>query len=332
MKKIIACHVMLAATGLATAQEPCANPAPGHEVGCCEVRLPTTPAPPVRGECSDQDVIDVLWVYTPAALAYMGSAEEVLLQCQIAVDDANTTFANTLLPSSVRIVGLHATDYEEFGGDYLGHIQNPSDGYMDEVHPIRDAKAADIVALITVEGSCGLAWVAPNNPAYGFQECSAGCLVEEWAHPFRHELGHNLGSQHYTTDTYGYFTWSSGHRLTPEGGTEIGTAMGGNNIPHYSNPNVYYGGVPTGHPIGPDEEADNYSAFLVTVPMVADFRCSENACRADTDYDGNVNIDDLLVVISSWGPCAGCASDVELDGTVGVGDLLLVLSGWGECP
>jgi len=334
VKKITACHVLLLACAIASAEQPCEVPASGHVHGdgCCEVRLPSSPAPPVRGECSDQDIIDVLWVYTPAALAYMGSVEEVLLQCQIAVDDANATFANTLLPSSVRIVGLHGTDYEEFGGDYLGHIQHPHDGYMDEVHPIRDAKGADIVALITVEGYCGIAWVAPNSPAYGFQGCSAGCLVMEWAHPFRHELGHNLGSQHYTTDTYGYFTWSSGHRLTPEGGSEIGTSMGGNDIPHFSNPNVYYGGVPTGHPIGPDEEADNYSAFLVTVPMVADFRCSENACRADTDYDGNVNVDDLLAVISSWGPCAGCPADVELDGVVGIEDLLLVLSGWGDCP
>jgi len=291
---------------------------------------------PDRGLCPDEGVIDVLWVYTPAALEYIGSAEEVLLQCQIAVQKANDAFRNSSIPSMtdsyrVRIVGLHATDYVEFGGDYLGHITTPGDGYMDEVHAIRDARAADIVALITVEGYCGLAYVSPNNAAYGFQECSAGCLVAEWAHPFRHELGHNLGSQHFVTDTYGYFSWSSGHRLMPPGGSEIGTSMGGNDIPHFSNPNVYYDGVPTGVAIGPDEEADNYSAFLVTVPMVADFRCSTDACSSDVNNDGAVNVDDLLGVISQWGPCLPCDGDVVFDGQVGVSDLLAVLEDWGGC-
>ncbi|MCH2132272.1 MAG: M12 family metallo-peptidase [Phycisphaerales bacterium] len=301
-----------------------------HDDGCCRVLQAPASTWENRGQCPDEQVIDVLWVYTGAALAYMGSAEEMLLQCQIAVEDANETFANTELPFSVRIVGLHETVYDETP-DYLGHIQNPSDGFMDEVHQVRDAKAADIVALVTVEGYCGLAWVAPDNPAYGFQGCSAGCLYETWAHPFRHELGHNLGSQHYTTDTYGYFSWSSGHRLTIYNGTEIGTSMGGNDIPHFSNPNVFYGGAATGEPIGPDEEADNYSAFLVTVPMVADFRCSTEACPADVNYDGVVDTSDILSVLDAWGACAGCPADVVLDGTVGVDDILLVVDQWGSC-
>ena len=362
-----------------------------HDDGCCTVVIPdeqSNSTSRVIG-CEDDAIIDVLWVYTQQALDYIGNEEGVLLQCQIAVDDANETFANTELPFSVRIVGLHYTDYTETA-DYLSHLQNPNDGYMDEVHPLRDAKAADIVVLITETGSCGLAYVSPSNPAYGFQECSAGCLVEDWAHPFRHELGHNLGSQHYTTDTYGYFSWSSGHRLTPDGGEagaccmqggncldnldevqcakfggvfagvgtvcaddpcdpsgafgdecedagqamvgEIGTAMGGNDIPYFSNPNVFYGGVPTGYPIGPDEEADNYSAFMVTVPMVADFRCSESACRADVNVNGTIEVNDLLEVIDAWGPCASCPADVVFDGIVDVSDLLLVVGNWGPCP
>ena len=84
-----------------------------HEDGCCTVLLPDSDEVSIQGSCTDNNVIDVLWVYTPDALAYIGSPEEVLFQCQIAVDDANVTFANTQLPFSVRIVGLHETDYEE---------------------------------------------------------------------------------------------------------------------------------------------------------------------------------------------------------------------------
>ena len=49
----------------------------------------------------------------------------------------------------------------------------------------------------------------------------------------------------------------------------------------------------------------------------------------DANGDGAVNVDDLLVVISSWGACAGCDGDLDGDGQVGVNDLLIVLQYWG---
>ena len=52
---------------------------------------------------------------------------------------------------------------------------------------------------------------------------------------------------------------------------------------------------------------------------------------ADITGDGQVNVDDLLAVINSWGDCPPgiCAADVVDDGTVDVDDLLLVVNGWG---
>ena len=295
-------------------------------VGCtsgdhhqCQVLVPLeeTEHAFTGSDCADRAVIDLLWVYTPAAFERWGSLEVVEARCAEAVADANLTFENTRLPFRVRTVGIHGTDYVEMDG-YLGHVQNPSDGYMDEVHAIRDEVAADIVVLVTVVG-CGLAYVAPSNPDYGFQQCSVNC----WPAAFRHELGHNLGSQHYVTDGYGYYSWSSGHRLVPEGGTEIGTAMGGNNIPHFSNPAVTYGGVPTGVAPGPDEEADNHLAFLATVPMVADFRCSG-------DCNGN-GIDDVSELASGLTPDCDengvpddCQVDYDQDGIIDACDQLPV--------
>jgi hypothetical protein len=65
-------------------------------------------------------------------------------------------------------------------------------------------------------------------------------------------------------------------------------------------------------------------------------------CRADTNSDGRVNVNDLLAVINAWGPCpvAGpCSADVAPgncngigDGVVNVNDLLAVINGWGCCP
>ncbi len=280
--------------------------------------------------CSDTDVIDVLWYYTSAALAVADDDPDQLFDaCEFAVTDANDAFANTGLPFSVRIVGFAATDYDE-SGDQLGLLQGTGDGVMDEVHALRDITAADIVVLVTATGGCGVAYVAPNNAAYGFQKVTAGCLID--LNPFRHELGHNLGSQHFFTDTYGYFSYSSGHRFTPDAGTEIGTAMGGNDIPHFSNPEVLYGGQPTGVAAGPDEEADNFRAFTQTVPLVAAFRCSDDVCPGDVTGDQVVGIADFLALLASWGGCGACPADLDGDGIVGIVDFLALLANWGPCP
>ena len=50
---------------------------------------------------------------------------------------------------------------------------------------------------------------------------------------------------------------------------------------------------------------------------------------ADINGDGTVNVDDLLLVIGSWGPCSKCPADINGDGQVGVDDLLAVISAWG---
>ena len=108
--------------------------------------------------------------------------------------------------------------------------------------------------------------------------------------------------------------------------------MGGNDIPHYSNPDVLYGGQPTGVAIGPDEEADNFTAFTQTVPLVAAFRCSDDICPGDVTGDLVVGIDDFLALLASWGSCGACPADLDGDGIVGILDFLALLANWGPCP
>ncbi|MCP4815079.1 MAG: DUF938 domain-containing protein, partial [Planctomycetaceae bacterium] len=62
------------------------------------------------------------------------------------------------------------------------------------------------------------------------------------------------------------------------------------------------------------------------------------ASKADPcpDLDGNgiVNVNDMLDILSSWGPCPGtgdCPGDLGGNGSVGVEDLLAVIGGWGPC-
>jgi hypothetical protein len=66
-------------------------------------------------------------------------------------------------------------------------------------------------------------------------------------------------------------------------------------------------------------------------------------CPADIDGNSNVNVNDLLSVISTWGQCPGCPpahcpGDIapigppQGDCQIDVNDLLSVITSWGWCP
>lgn len=62
---------------------------------------------------------------------------------------------------------------------------------------------------------------------------------------------------------------------------------------------------------------------------------TEPACPGDLTGSGEVNVDDLLVVLNNWGSCPGgepgCNGDANDDGEVNVDDLLIILNNWGDC-
>jgi len=58
-------------------------------------------------------------------------------------------------------------------------------------------------------------------------------------------------------------------------------------------------------------------------------------CPGNIVPDNEVNIVDLLAVLSTWGECPTeqfCPSDLNDDNAINVDDLLLVLANWGQCP
>jgi probable HAF family extracellular repeat protein len=72
--------------------------------------------------------------------------------------------------------------------------------------------------------------------------------------------------------------------------------------------------------INPQQKTEAWAALLPDEPESA----------YDCTGDGLVNIDDLLMVISAWGPCASrCSADFDDDGAVDIDDLLLVINNWG---
>ncbi|MHC4990739.1 MAG: dockerin type I domain-containing protein [Planctomycetota bacterium] len=56
-------------------------------------------------------------------------------------------------------------------------------------------------------------------------------------------------------------------------------------------------------------------------------------CPADVNLDGRVNVDDLVLVLLSWGaPVGDGATDINQDGMVEMLDVLVVIQDWGDCP
>ena len=57
------------------------------------------------------------------------------------------------------------------------------------------------------------------------------------------------------------------------------------------------------------------------------------SCNADINLDGNVGVDDLLLLLSDLGCQELCVNDIDDDFIVTVTDLLLLLGEFGEyCP
>ena len=71
------------------------------------------------------------------------------------------------------------------------------------------------------------------------------------------------------------------------------------------------------------------SAAIPALPAECDV-----ACLGDADEDRRVTFDDLLAVLSTWGPCSPsdpCPTDFDGNGIVEFLDLLQVLASWDWC-
>ena len=107
------------------------------------------------------------------------------------------------------------TESGNFSTD-LNRLTNSSDGFMDNVHALRNTYGADLVSLI-IEGTslCGLGWLMTTESnsfqALAFSVVARICATGNFS--FGHELGHNMGLQHdrMNTSSDGVFPFSHGY-------------------------------------------------------------------------------------------------------------------------
>lgn len=252
-----------------------------------------TVSPQSSPELDTADFLDVMVVYTPAARTAAGSTTAMNSLIQLAVDETNQSYVNSGINQRLRLVYKQEVSYTESGtmcgtstGD-LERLTGTSDGYMDNVHTVRNTYGADFVTLITeTTNPCGCGWLM-TNASSGFAPNAFNVVARTCAtgyYSFGHELGHNMGARHdwYVDNQTTPYPYSHGYVYRP---ATWRTIMAYNSecqfygvtctrLQYWSNPDVRYNGVPMGVPEGSANPADNRKTLNNTASTTANFRQS----------------------------------------------------------
>ena len=140
--------------------------------------------------------IDLLILWTPAARRLVGGLRRMQTKVDLAVAVANDAYATGGVAQRLRLVGATEIDYEDATLEDISRLPEKADGFLDELHEIRDGYAADLVSLFVRFEVGGIAsLMAELSPAFA---PFAFSMVDVRAADtiLAHELGHNMGLQH----------------------------------------------------------------------------------------------------------------------------------------
>lgn len=237
--------------------------------------------------------VDLLVVTTADSAFYAGGTNLLNQSIQAAVTDTNAGFVASNVDLQIRLVAIEPTDYIETNNTVLDweRLWGTSDGFLNEVHTLRDQHSADLVMLIIGEGDhfCGVAgwWTNGTNllAQGGFSVLTEYCIPTTI---FAHELGHNFGLQHdrFTNNDGGFQPYAHGYVAPSESWYTIMAYPNGCNfncspLNRWSNPSQKINGEPLGVPIGNIDAADNVAAINLTKSDVANFRVAANATSTE---------------------------------------------------
>lgn len=241
--------------------------------------------------CEDGSVIDLMIVYTPAARVAQGGVDGMEALINQRISDMISANEASNVSSTWRLVLAAEVDYTQSDSinTDLTRLQKVDDGFLDEVHAMRDAVDADLVGMLVAEGnqdSCGFAFkmneLEPYNEEFGF-----GVTALDYPEPYScnpltlaHEFGHNMGSAHDRdhAGSPGVFPYSYGYQSPQRSFRTIMSydcpAGGCPRINQWSNPRTTYDGEPMGieYDTAPDRAADVARSMNEAAELVANFR------------------------------------------------------------
>ncbi|MDE0350835.1 MAG: M12 family metallo-peptidase [Gammaproteobacteria bacterium] len=156
----------------------------------------------------DGSEVDVLVLFTQAALDVEGSLRRMRASVDLAVAWANDAYEASGVDLRVNLVAAVQIDYQETrlgGGQGLTNqgvdmwrLTQATDGYMDEAHVLRDRYAADVMHLIVDQPGGGGqgSLLRVEDPAASAVSISISLTGYGAGALFAHELGHVMGLLH----------------------------------------------------------------------------------------------------------------------------------------
>ena len=237
---------------------------------------------------STPDIITVMIVYTPAAAAWAIANETdinntigtLMANAQLTLDNSNTLV-------TMQLVHSEQVSYTEFNNDNdLFNLTNTTDGYMDNVHSLRNTYCADLVVLLEdIDYTGGQAWILTSvsgSPSHAFSLTRV--QQASWTLTSIHEMAHNMGCGHHKLQLgstwLGLFSYSAGWRwtgtdagkycsvMTYEDGSFFADGIDHIQVPYFSNPDIPYQGVATGNAT----DGDNARTIRQIKSVIAAYR------------------------------------------------------------
>ena len=204
-------------------------------------------------------VIDVIIAYTKRAASNYSDIKGELVD--LAIAEANRSFRlSNLGHIRLRLVHAYRTEYVEEGAhfDHVWRFADKGDGYMEEIHGLRDKYRADVAILIVDDPKgCGLATRVQADADEAFAVVHHACAAASYT--VAHEIGHLIGAR---------------HELSYVNGTKWRDIMGSKEscggcprLPVWSTPTVLVNGEPAG-----TAEFDNARVIAKHAGRVAAFR------------------------------------------------------------
>jgi hypothetical protein len=233
---------------------------------------PQTPSTPSeRGV-----VINVIVAYTARVAAKYSNVERELVA--LSIEEANQSFRNSKLGHvRLKLVHSYQTDYVEDGlhFDHLWRFADKGDGYMEEIHSLRDKYDADVAVLMVDDPSgCGLATRVYADADEAFAVVHHDCAVMSYS--VAHEIGHLIGARHeFAMDgTITPFPYGHGYvnaRKWRDIMSYKESCGGCPRLPVWSSPNITVSGERAGTSM-----EDNARVIGEQAARVANFRPSRN--------------------------------------------------------